>query len=93
MSTWKGKSHTYQLEVYNKHGYPDWGDVEFKWEYQTTADYLSIITTQSDKEPQVEYYGQDWAIAHMETMLDWFATYHSVEQLEAIVAAIKESKK
>lgn len=93
MATWKGTPYVYNLEIVADHGYLDYGPVEYRWEYQTTADSLVIISEEKGKEPSRDYYGRERAIAHMETMLDWFATYEGVENLEAIVAAIKEKKK
>jgi hypothetical protein len=93
MATWKGKPHTYTLEVVGDHGYLDYGKVEYKWEYGTCADSLVIIRTEEGKEPIREYFGRDYAIAQMETLLDWFSTYEGMENLEAIISAIKESKK
>jgi hypothetical protein len=92
MSTWKGEPHIYRLEVYDIYGYSDCGNVEYKWEYNTTSDTLVIISTEEKKEPTCEYFGRDNAIAQMETLLDWFSTYEGMESLEALIEGIRKAK-
>lgn len=92
MATWHGKPHTYMLEVHGDYGYPDYGKVEYKWEYATCADILTIYRTEEGKKPSQELFGKYEAIAQMETLIDWFATYESLEDLEAIIGAIKKAR-
>lgn len=93
MATWKGKPHTYVLEIVGDHGYIEHGKVEYKWEYGTCSDYLTITSTEEGKEPIHEHFGRDYAIAQMETLLDWFAIYEGIENLEKIVTSIKNIKR
>jgi len=88
MSTWK----SYDSIKYRQDMGDAWSDSKKTWEYQTTADILTVITfnkahygyySQGDKESR-ECYDRTEAIALLKSLIDWVETYEgtgTVEQL------------
>ena len=92
MATWNGKPKQFNIEYYHDYG-SDYGTGEINWKYGTTSDYLTI--TYKDPKGKVieESYPQDRALAHLECMMDWMATYEGIESLEELFNKVKDSKK
>lgn len=89
MANWKGKPKVFSQEVYDpkNFGYGHHEDVEFNWEYQTTADVL-VITEKGKITDNREYYSKEYAEALLRTMADWYATYEGVEDLKDLLKEI-----
>lgn len=92
MATWKSKTYTFKLETYPPGNYGgDWADVNFRWEYQTTADSLCVLVKYPHEEKeQTEYFSQEHAVAQLITMMDWYMVYNSQEALDKLVADLKK---
>lgn len=97
MATWKGEPKKFKVEFMsknaNKYFYdPSWDEVSFHWEYQTTADFLSIYAEHPDMETSRELMGPDWAEAQLYTLANYYATYVGREQLKELLKDLLEEE-
>lgn len=86
MATWKSI-----LPMVFKMDYWQPGDYDvtyetttFTWEYQTTADVLSIIQTNSRSTNQ-NLMGPDHAEAQLKVLANWYATYEGKDSLRVLL--------
>jgi len=99
MATWKGKPKKFSVEVCGPSTHWDlqWADVDFRWEYNTTSDTLSIFAEHpvmddpKQKEPQL--YSQEWAAAYLYTLASFYATYEGKEDLKELLKDLLEEEK
>lgn len=96
MATWKGDPKKFKVEFlpkdFDKYFYDTKCDeVEFRWEYQTTADILTIYAEHPDMEtPHKELLGPDWAEAQLYTLANYYKTYVGQEQLKELLKDLLE---
>lgn len=65
-------------------GYGSYQDVEYKWEYQTTADVLTLIET--DEQGSTQQCIDKWeAEAMLKVLANWYAQYEGKENLKNLL--------
>lgn len=94
MATWHGIPKKFNLQVCSDDFYEVLNaEVEMNWSYNTTSDTLVIETKVPNRALKKQLLGQDLAEATLKILMDWYATYESVEQLETMLNEIKEAKR
>lgn len=96
MAVWKGTPKKFKIGFVDKNPYA-WDEtideVEFRWEYATSSDILSIHAEHPQmREYKPELYSPDWAKAYIYTMANWLATYEDVGTLKELLKPILEKK-
>lgn len=93
MATWRGDPKKFEVErgPTDPNSYDSiWGEVDFRWEYNTTSDTLSIFVEHPDIKTRREYMGPDWAKAYLYTLANYYKTYVGREQLKELLKDLLE---
>jgi hypothetical protein len=73
MGTWTGKPKKFTVEVTGLPNWDEsWGEVEFRWEYNTTSNCLNIFSEHPDmndpRQKEPERYSKSWGEAYLYTI-------------------------
>lgn len=92
MATWKGKDYKFNLETYPPgcNGYGEWADVNYRWDYNTTSDILTVYQKEPHFDETHELYSQERAVAHMVTMMDWYLVFNGKEAFDKLISDLKK---
>lgn len=96
MATWQGRKPTKYAEDMGV----SWADTEVTWEYQTTADILTLTYNQDEYSDFIHCPAKEFkelmspykALAVLEQLADWCNRYKGPEKLDNIIKKIREEK-